>query len=194
MIDVSDKIKDLLRFEKEDDFYYLQILQRKKENPDIGSNSKVIKNYHISSWEYLEIKYDEIKQICNLFNARAMLRLNKRSFRKVAFKALQNMANTMANSEYDHVKNAYDRACGEGQNDANKTWILDIDGEIKPEYLQNLLNYISFYQPEGDKLVVELPTKNGIHLVTKPFDLRNFKQDYPEIEVHKDNPINLYVP
>jgi len=54
MIDNLDKIKPLLNFESEDDFYYLQILQRKKENPELGSNSRVIKNYYIKSVEELE--------------------------------------------------------------------------------------------------------------------------------------------
>ena len=47
MVDNLDKILPLLKFESEDDFYYLQILQRKKENPQLGSNSRVIKNYYI---------------------------------------------------------------------------------------------------------------------------------------------------
>ena len=97
MIDVFEKIKHLLVFESKDDFYYLQILQRKKENLEIGSNSRVIKNYYIGSVDYLEKRYDEIKTLCNQFNARAMLRLNKRSYSKVAFKTMQNIANSMAN-------------------------------------------------------------------------------------------------
>lgn len=76
MIDVFDKVKDLLTFESDDDFYYLQILQRKKENPQLGSNSRVIKNYYIGSVEYLENRYEEIRKLCTEFNARAMLRLN----------------------------------------------------------------------------------------------------------------------
>lgn len=32
-MDNIDKILPFLKFESEDDFYYLQILQRKKENP-----------------------------------------------------------------------------------------------------------------------------------------------------------------
>ena len=104
MIDVFDNIKDLLTFENDDDFYYLQILQRKKENPHLGSNSRVIKNYYINNLEYLESRYDEIKELCNQFNARAALRLNKRSKRKVAFKTMQNMANSMMNEEYSFIK------------------------------------------------------------------------------------------
>lgn len=194
MIDVLKEIKNLLVFESDDDFYYLQILQRKKENPQLGSNSRVIKNYYIGSVEYLESRYDEIKNLCDQFNARAMLRLNKRSYSKVAFKAMQNMANSMANGEYSFIKKSYDRACGNGHNDKNKTWIVDVDGEFCCEMSESLVEYIDKCKPEGNKIVTMLPTKNGMHLIVRPFDLRSFKKDFPEIDVHKDNPINLYIP
>ena len=194
MIDVFDTIKPLLTFDSSDDFYYLQILQRKKENPHLGSNSRVIKNYYIGSVEYLEKRYDEIKSLCDLFNARAMLRLNKRSYRKVAFKTMQNISNSMSNDEYSFIKKSYDRSCGNGHNDKNKTWIIDIDGEFYKPLLQELVEVIKGSRPEGDKILLELPTKNGLHLITKPFDLREFKAKYPEIDIHKDNPVNLYTP
>jgi hypothetical protein len=194
MIDVLNNVKDLLVFNSSDDFYYLQILQRKKENPQLGSNSRVIKNYYINSLEYLESRYDEIKKLCIEFNARAMLRLNKRSYRKVAFKALQNMANSMSNGEYSFTRKAYDRACGNGHNDKNKKWILDIDGEFSQEWLDGMKQYIAEMEPKGDKVLKELPTKNGFHLITSPFNSQQFKTDYLTIDIHKDNPINLFIP
>lgn len=195
MIDVFEDIRELLQFESEDDFYYLQILQRKKENPQIGSNSKVIRNYYIESIQYLEDRYDNIKALCKFFNARAMLRLNKRSYRKTAFKAMQNMANSMANGEYYFVKKSYDRACGNGHNDRNKKWIVDIDGIDKDsEEIIMISSYINNLKPDGYKILAILPTKNGTHLITSPFDLQNFKQKYTDIDIHKDNPINLFIP
>jgi hypothetical protein len=76
MIDNIQLILPFLKFESKDDFYYLQILQRKKENPQLGSNSRVIKNYYITSEKYLLDRYNEIKKLCEVFNARAMIRLN----------------------------------------------------------------------------------------------------------------------
>ena len=194
MIDVLENIKDLLNFESEDDFYYLQIIQRKKDNPHIGSNSRIIKNYYVNNLDYLLNLYDEIKGLCIQFNARAMLRLNKRSYRKVAFKAMQNIANSMMNDEYSFIRKSYDRACGNGHNDKNKYWIIDIDGEYEESWLSNLKNYISNCRPIGNKIVRELETKNGLHIISTPFDLRKFKEDYLGIDIHKDNPINLFIP
>ena len=193
-IDVLDKVKHLLVFEDEDDFYYLQILQRKKENPHIESNSRVIKNYYINSIEYLENRYDEIKKLCEIFNARAMLRLNKRSYRKVAFKTLQNIANTITNRKYEFVRKSYDKAVGQGHNDKNKKWILDIDEKWDNVIIRSFSARLYNYEPLGEKVYVVLPTKNGLHFITKPFNLQQFKKDFPYIDVHKDNPINLYIP
>lgn len=197
MIDVYDKILKFLVFESNDDFYYLQILQRKKENSNLGSNSRVIKNYYINSIDYLESRYDEIKQLCHMFNARAMLRLNKRSYQKVGFKTIQNVANSMSNGEFMFIKKSYDRACGNGHNDKYKKWIIDIDNE---EVSPLMLSYINYHcEPYGktvsdSKIYDILPTKNGYHVITMPFNTKTFKEKYPDVDIHKDNPINLYIP
>ena len=39
---------------------------------------------------------------------------------------------------------------------------------------------------------MELPTANGVHFITKPFDLQRFKEIYPNTDVHKNNPTLLY--
>lgn len=100
----------------------------------------------------------------------------------------------MSNDEHSFIKKSYDRACGMGHNDKNKTWIIDIDGQFSDDWLLQMIHYIDNCKPEGNKLVTQLPTKNGLHLITKPFDLRDFKNKYSEIDIHKDNPINLYIP
>lgn len=204
MINNLEKILPLLNFETKDDFYYLQILQRKKENPELGSNSRVIKNYYISSKDYLESRYPEIIKLCEVFNARASIRLNKRSYKKVGMKAMVNLANTMMNEEYSFLKASYDRACGLGHNDKNKTWIVDIDSN-EVIWLEQIINAIGDCEPISNKIVEQLPSKTGIHLITKPFNTEQFKINFKselkayqmneiELEIHKDNPTNLYIP
>ena len=199
MIDIIDEVKRLLVFDSTDDFYYLQIMKRKKDHPETcTSNNRIIKNYYIRSIEHLDSKYEEIKAICDHFNARATIRLNKRSFKQVAMKHLQNIANSIAIGDYTYIKNAYDRACGTGHNDENKKWIVDIDIDVNYPDVQTIItamvSYISDCKPIGDKIITILPTKNGYHLITKPFDVMNFRLNYPFIDIHKDNPVNLYIP
>ena len=203
-VDCFEDIKDLLVFESEDDFYFLQILQRKKENSELGRNSRVIKNYYIKSVQQLIDRYSEIKTLCHIFNARASLRLNKRSFEKVGFKSLENIANSMQGREYSHLMNSYDRACGLLNNEKNKKWIVDVD-KAELIWLEQIINAIQPCEPAGDKIIKTLPTKSGVHLITKPFNVMRFKSNLIlelekykmseiNVDIHKDNPINLYIP
>ena len=78
-IDNFELIKPLLEFEQEDDEYYvIFILKRRKDNPEMKDNLKIIKEYYISSVDYLESKKEEIIKLCEIFNARAVINLNKR--------------------------------------------------------------------------------------------------------------------
>lgn len=194
MIDNLEKVLPFLQFTSPDDFYYLQILQRKKENPQLGSNSRVIKNYYITSVDYLLMRYPEIKKMCELFNARAMIRLNKRSFEKVGFKSLENTAHVMMNKEYKFLSKSYDRACGLGHNDREKKWILDIDFFPNEHMMKTITHFITDIEPKGNKILEIIPSLAGLHLITSPFNLALFKERFVSIEVHKDNPTNLFIP
>jgi hypothetical protein len=203
-IDCIEQVKSMLVFDSEDDFYFLQILQRKKENPHIGSNSRVIKNYYITSYQHLLDVYDEIKGLCQFFNARASLRLNKRSFERIGFKTLENIANTMQNKSYNQLMKCYDRACGLLNNEKTKRWIIDVDKE-EVIWLEQIINSVQGCEPKGNKILLQLPTKSGVHLITSPFNVVQFKSNLKteleaykmseiNIDIHKDNPINLYIP
>ncbi|MHA1694109.1 MAG: hypothetical protein ACTSUG_02530 [Candidatus Helarchaeota archaeon] len=193
MIDVYDKIKPLLKFEKENDFYFLQVLKRKKDNPKIKSNGRLIKSYYIRSIEYLEKHYEEIKKLCDFFNARATLRLNVRNYKKVAEIFIQKNIYNYTINNYKQMSKSYSQAAG--LNHSKRTFLIDIDDKDKHDIkeIKEVLKKVRPYEVE--KIIIELPTKNGIHLITRSFDLRIFKLLYKKnIDIHKDNPINLYIP
>ena len=104
-----------------------------------------------------------------------------------------NVANTMANDEYQFINKCHDRACGQGHNDKNKKWILDID-EVGRKTNDIILYIEREWEPIGVKYITMIPSKNGFHLITKPFNLSNFHKIYPNIEICKDNPTNLFIP
>jgi hypothetical protein len=56
MVDNFEQIKKLLNYNSEADFYFLQIMRRKKENPTLTSNTKIIDELFINSNEYLDTK------------------------------------------------------------------------------------------------------------------------------------------
>ena len=196
----------LLEFNSDDEFYYLQILQRKKDNPDpskrLGrnNNARTISNYYIRSVSHLQGLEEEIIGLCKYFNARASLRLNRRSFKDVAFRHLQKVAGIMANGEFNHVKTAYSKACGVGNSETCKRWIVDLDEEDMPNYLEIRNKIVSLHQEINDersksyKILAEIPSKTGLHLITNPFRVDEFKKEFPSIEILKDNPTNIFIP
>ncbi len=197
MIDNYELIKPLLRFENPDHFYFLQLLRRKKENTTMTANSDVVKNYYISNLEYLDYKYQEIKDLCNFFNARAMLRLNRRSYEKTAFKTLKNISDSIYSKQYRGVCKDFDSACGTTPEDPDKTWIIDIDEQISISDQLQLRRFIELEcEPFDDiKYRATIPTKNGLHIITRPFNLQKFNNKYGSVySIHKDNPTNLYIP
>ena len=189
-------IKSLLHFQSEDDFYHLQILKRKKEHPELGSNSYVVKTYYIRSVEYLEKKFPEIVSLCEFHDARAYINLNVRSFERTAFQTLKKVTDQIMNKDFKSVRKAYESVCGEFGAGRDKRWIVDIDHgpHTTVEYVDKLIAYIKAALPEGGLILARIPTKNGFHLITSPFRLDTFKEVYPDIDVHRNNPTILYIP
>lgn len=42
--------------------------------------------------------------------------------------------------------------------------------------------------------IIDFPNENGFHLITKPFNMEEFRALHPTIDIHKDNPSILYIP
>ena len=49
-------------------------------------------------------------------------------------------------------------------------------------------------EPIGPKYVTIIPTKNGSHIIMRAFNLQRFREKYPDVDVHKNNPTILYCP
>lgn len=202
MIDNKELIKPLLIFPTEDNFYFVQLLQRKKDHKGIrlggsNNNSRLIKAYHINSIEKLEVLWEEMIKLANLFEARVSINLNPRSFEKTAFAVLQKIANQMQNKDFYNIRKAYDSVCGIYQDEIDKRWIIDIDTqeEKKVKEIEHFINLQHKKITNRDySILAILPSKHGYHIITNPFNLASFSAEYPDIDVHKNNPTNLYIP
>lgn len=182
-------IKPLLVFDTPDDYYLLEIIQRKKENPGLTKSSRMIKVFYIKSLEQLDDLMETIIPLCKTFNARAGIRLNRRSFKKTATISLSKIAEFIYNGDYEAVKNSYNKASGDKRtiNIQTKRWIFDIDKEDLPN-----LELIKSNIP-ADKILATIPSKSGIHLITEPFAV-NYIISNICLDIHKDNPTNLVIP
>lgn len=195
-----DIIKPLLNFTSEDDFYFIQILKRRKENPDMKTGVAVIKEYFVDSLEYLDKKMDDMIEMATKHNARVTIRLNKRSYKKTAMKTLVDVAQKIEAGQFKAVKKSFSSAAGKYSADRDKTWILDIDQEDIEDYglvadlIIDIKTALDSARPEGEKLVARIPSATGFHLIVRPFDVRVLNDRLALIEIKKDNPTNLYIP
>lgn len=201
-VDNFELIRRFMHFESTDQFYFMQILQRKKDGPGpngivCGTNNKAraIKNYCITSVEMLDRISIEVKHLCEYFNARAYFYPSRRSFRQVAMRNMVLLANNISESNYGHVKTDYWSACG--TTEIEKFYLVDVDNDkcdkeqminINVEIEENVRSGA----PVGQRIKLCVPTKNGIHFICAPFDVASFKEKYPDIDVHKSNPTILY--
>ena len=187
------EIKPLLSFDSEDEFYFIQILKRRKDNPGMSKDCKIIKNYYVRSIEYLDSKMDEIIFLCNHFNARATIRLNKRSYKKAALHMIAELAKSVAHENYRVASGLFDSAAGHART-GDKLWIVDVDTDML-DHGHLVIDSIESIEPMCDvKCVLTLPSKTGVHIISKPFNLQRFKELWPTVDVQKDNPTNLYIP
>lgn len=202
MVNNFERIRWMLNFDNPDYFYFIQIYRRRKDNPDQNKDMILIDNFFIYGEEEFSRASSRIIDICTSNNARAYIRLNRRSSKQIALKTLGRIAKMVEDENYRHVKRAYLSCAGEYHKEEDKTWVIDIDrDEMKSdaEYEQ-YINEVIF---ETQKLIQEtgrddsmhtIPTKNGIHLICRPFNLASFKRIFPEIDIHRDNPTVLFIP
>jgi hypothetical protein len=200
VINNFQQISKLLQFRSDDDFYHLQIIKRKKDHPEIGSNSLVIKTYYIKSEDHLAKVEPEIIALCDFHGARACINLNRRSFEKMAFHTLKKVTDQIMNKDFKSVRKAYESVCGAYANESNKKWIIDIDnisidGFNHQAGMIQLRSRIIELQIEAGHLqsMNFIRTKSGIHIISAPFNLQKFREEFPDIDVHKDNPTILYI-
>jgi len=195
MLDNIDLIKPLLTFDKEGDFYMLYVFKRKKDQPegerDNHQSVRTIKAYCVNSIAYLDMRYDEIKQLCEVFKARAYIHVAKQNHMDVSMNMITEIVTRIQSGQINQ-QHVFDSVVGQIKT-IEKRWIIDVDDKDTKE-LVRITEVIHATRPEGDKLEACIPTKNGYHLITKRFDVQMFRNVFPHIDIQKKNPTLLYYP
>lgn len=210
MINNFQTLDPLIQFDSTDDCYFVQFLKRHKDNPEMTKNMINVDNMFIySKYDYWKYQ-DRIIEIANLHNARAYIRINRRSVKKIALLSNTQVAHLLLTEDYKAVKNAYLSAAGDHRsiNEPVRKWIVDLDNPIEKKAnrdayqmtIKNIINALhSEYNLNSKKdkyqMLAEIPTQNGIHVITNPFNLQRFREVWKgELDIHKDNPTILYMP
>lgn len=240
MVNNFELIRSMLQFNEPGQFYFLQLLQRRKDNPNLEKDMKVIKDFYIYSLEEFDSLKPSIIELCNKHNARAYFRLNRREDKKINLQLIKRITELATNANYESIrelrdltiecfdckitdsefpfyiiqaaitqillgdksyfKRVFASIAGEFHSDPDKTWIVDIDWidfDDRPGELEELESIIRQLQIETGRepRMDKIPTKNGFHWVTRPFNLQKLRELYPyKLDMHKDNPSLLYIP
>ena len=184
------------KLETKDDFYYVQVIQRKKDGHE--KSERNIKNFYFyNKVDFLNAQ-DYIISLCHQYNARAYFWINPRNARKVAFECIKSYTDLIAQDDCHAGHKVWDKKCGGNPAPGYEhRWIVDVDNKNK-DYMTKIYELINTCRGHEDNKITDIiPTLNGYHLITVGFDLHYFKQllimnHLDDVDVHKDNPTLLY--
>lgn len=170
--------------------HFVQIIKRRKDkgNEDMKKDSKIIKTYYIDNLEYLESHKEEMIKLANMFDARVYIHMTPCSKKQITDYCAKKFVEAALNQEYNLYKTIINSACGVSYIKEYKTFLVDLDYK-DTSLCEQIINDIL---PEGDKIILKVPTISGVHLICKPFNTLQFKQYFPDVDIHKHNPTLLY--
>lgn len=184
-------------FVSEDVFFLGEIITRKKENPEQTKSAKIVETIFLKKVDSLMRKKDYIIKICNAINARFYLYINPRSHKRVTLEMAHRLTDMIRREEFLCNLQIAEKMAGKTPN-GRKYWVVDIDTQSKED--QKLIEEsISDCLPDvgQSKVILRIPTKNGIHLITKPFDKKDFFAkvglENIELSVFDNSPTLVYI-
>lgn len=211
MINNFNILNPLITFDySEPVVYQVQIIQRRKENPDLKKNAKIIKHYFLYNETDLSDLMPKIIKICNEKNARAYLNIEAKSLQSIGYHMQILTAKYMMNGSLNALENVFNRCYGGFDYDNDpycdnqhslkikiigpKRWVLDCD-EVTIEYAQEVFEVIVDWHKEH-KTNAEYPTlvqtPNGWHIISQGFHPK-IVGEY-DVEIKKNAPTILYAP
>lgn len=204
VIDNFDQIKSLMTFEESDNlFMHLQILRRGKDHPDLPAANKLMKSWLVRSAEHLASLKDEVVFLCEHYKARAYISCAPKSIVKLNTLILRKLADNLHAGNIINPWHVFNSACGELPG-VEKRWVVDVDtkdaDELELIKLEIDRIWVNTHPQDWGKVretawfVGMIPTLNGCHLITLPFNLQEFSKRFPDVEVKKNGLTALYVP
>ena len=193
-----DLIAPMLDFQSEDDYYMLQVIKRRKENPDMEVGERVLRTAYVTSLEKLDKLWDDLITLATQNNARVYINLNVKSMKKTSMLAMKEFAGRVMDDNFKGAYHIFDSAAGQCGATREKKWIVDLDEKdakiLFHTYVEIVTDFINNCKPEGNKDLETIPTLNGVHLITNPFNINEFreKQGFYCPDIHKNNPTLLY--
>lgn len=182
-------------------FMHCQIVQRAKDHKGEKVREGAIKTYFIRSREHLERIMPEIILLCEHYEARAYINLAGKDFDALQKLMLVKLASDIHQGLVRNPRKCLNSAAGELKSRMPK-WIVDVDDvsmkySIKEKLFElyaeawgrkgSDISVEALKEVEDNYIYAEVPTKQGIHLIVKPFNTKAFSEAFPDVDVHKNS-------
>lgn len=184
-----DKILPLITFGKSNNlFMFLQIIRRPKDHHgNVTATNRVMASYTIRCQEDLKTLMPEIILLCEHYGARAYIQPDIKSYKEVSKNMLMRSAENLCHDNYRNPLRFAAGMIGETKPE-HKVFLIDVDD---PKDLDRVYRWLDTYllgilkaTPEDRTyLLAEIPTVTGYHLLTTPFNKKDFKDEFPNIEI-----------
>lgn len=203
VVDNFELVSKLMNFNSDDDFYFVEIIKRKKDNPnDAFRYRQFITYYWITSQSDLMSKRDEIISVCEQNNARAYIYMNPRSANVVNeySKVLRKRFAQRGKGYGKYRGHEIEFACGQHKDwdsrpisfidiDTNNTAVFDKVKEILNTY--GITPMAEYKTPNGG-LHILLPDKRARYIDFSMFDGGKHLGQYATVHFNIDSPTLLY--
>lgn len=181
-----------------DDFYFVQILQRKKDGNLINKAKNVLQSFYFYTKEEFLSKKDLIISLCEQNNSRAYFWINPRNNKQIALDCIQKYSELLKQKDCKSGPSVWSKACGQTpSSDYERLWVIDVDSTdtgLISKYIELVNNSRG---KSHDKIHAIIPTLNGCHIISNGFDIQQFnnmcQSNNLEIpDIHKNNSTLLY--
>lgn len=175
ILDNYEELKPFIKFEDQDTFYFLEVLKRRKDNPELKHQTAKLYSRFITKPESLERAYLDVKVICESENARAYLSILPRSLERFTKECALEFTRRVCEGVYSSSYKIPDEIAliSKTVKKDNNMWLLDIDenpGEVL-EYLKDKVEILG-----------KVETFSGIHAFCKPFNYPLIFKDLEKLE------------
>ena len=200
MTDNFERYRSFMKLPEEeggDAYYVIELVRRGKDCPDLPAANYHFKNYYIDTLKTYDSVQDEIRTLCRTLRLRAYVSVNRKSFQRVAINTIAEMSRRAALDDFRRPYAVFESCSGKFVDKDDKHWVVDVDdcsvfgklGERSKAWDYRDVMFVC--KPTGEKIELVMPTRSGVHLITKPFDVQHFKElcekgfgwnDIPEIK------------
>lgn len=202
MINNIELIKPMFYFNEGNNmFFHCQIVQRAKDHKGEKVREGAIKTYFIRSREHLDRLMLEIILLCEHYGARAYINVAGKDFSALQSLMLVKLASDIHQGIVRNPRKCLNSAAGELKSRVPR-WIVDVDDmSIRDSIKEKLFElYVESWKNKGsdisiealkevgyDYIYTEIPTKQGVHLIVRPFNVKAFSKTFPDVDVHKNS-------